>query len=161
MRKNRFIIVATLLLAIPLSGCGILNQTGPEQSAEPGQTTGPEQSTGPDSPPSRDPANTEAEYRRITPEEALSMMSDETIILDVRTQEEFDNGHIRNAILLPYDEVREKAAGTLTDKDRIILIYCRSGRRSEVASRELIDMGYTAVFDFGGIIDWPGEIVYD
>ena len=87
------------------------------------------------------------------------MMSGDTVILDVRTQEEFDGGHIENSVLLPYDEIREKAESVITDKNRTILIYCRSGRRSEIAARELVDMGYADVYDFGGIIDWTGKIV--
>jgi len=79
----------------------------------------------------------------------------------VRTQEEFDDGHIRDAILLPYDKIRAMAENVLLIKGQTILVYCRSGRRSETAARELIDMGYTSVYDFGGILDWPGEIVTD
>ena len=98
-------------------------------------------------------------YCKITPEEAEEMMSGAVVILDVRTQDEFDEGHIENAVLLPYDEIAEKAESVLTDKKQIILIYCRAGRRSEIAARELIELGYKRVYDFGGIIDWPGEIV--
>jgi len=109
------------------------------------------------------PANEEtplvAEYRRITPQEAMTMMSGDVIILDVRTQEEFDSGHIKNAILLPDFDVREKAESVISDKNQTILVYCRSGRRSEAASRELVDLGYTRVYDFGGINDWTGEVV--
>ena len=98
-------------------------------------------------------------YTKITPQEALDMMSGDVIILDVRTQEEFESGYIRNAILIPDYEIKEKAESILTDKNQTILIYCRSGRRSAAASRELIAMGYTSVFDFGGILDWTGEII--
>ena len=99
------------------------------------------------------------EYKRITPQEAMTMMTGDAIILDVRTQEEFEDGHIGDAILLPYDQIGKMAQSVLPDRDQIVLIYCRSGRRSEIAARELIDMGYVKVFDFGGIVDWPGEIV--
>jgi len=99
------------------------------------------------------------EYKKISPQEAQTMMSDDVVILDVRTQEEFDGGHIKNALLLPVDEIKEMAESILPDKAQTILVYCRSGGRSERAARELIGMGYTNVFDFGGIVDWPGEIV--
>jgi len=102
----------------------------------------------------------QAEYRKITPQEAQAMMLDDVIILDVRNQEEYAEGHIPDAVLLPDDEVQEHAAGLLADKNQIILVYCKSGRRSEKAAKELVEMGYTQVFDFGGIVDWEGEIVY-
>jgi len=103
-------------------------------------------------------AVTTIEYKKITPQEAEAMMSDDVIVLDVRTQEEFDDGHIKNAVLLPDYEIKEKAANILPDKNKIILIYCRTGRRSANAAKELIDMGYTDIYDFGGIVDWTGEI---
>jgi len=105
------------------------------------------------------PLATEPAHKTITAQEAQSMMADDVIILDVRTREEYDDGHIRNAILLPYDEVMDKAESVIPDKGRTILVYCRSGRRSEAASIDLINVGYTSVYDFGGIIDWPGEII--
>ena len=101
----------------------------------------------------------EAPYKKITPQEAESMMSGDVFILDVRTQEEFDDGHIKNAVLIPDCDVKEKAESIIPDKNRTILIYCRTGIRSEAASKELLRMGYAKVFDFGGIVDWPGEIV--
>ena len=107
------------------------------------------------------PDKTGAEYIKITAEEAQAMMSDDVIILDVRSQEEFDSVHIRNAILLPGNRLRDEAADTILNKDQIILVYCRTGIRSEIAAKELIDMGYTKVFDFGGINDWTGEIIWD
>lgn len=80
------------------------------------------------------------------------------VLLDVRTQEEFDNGHIPGAVLLPYDEVEEKAAKLLPDKDREIVIYCRSGRRSAIAKDSLEALGYTNVKDFGGMNRWQGKV---
>jgi len=110
-------------------------------------------------PDSIDTPPNKAEYVKITPEEAELMMADEdVVILDVRTQEEFDEGHIINAVLLPDFDISELAADVLPDKNQTILVHCRSGKRSESASRELINMGYTRVFDFGGILDWHGEI---
>lgn len=98
---------------------------------------------------------------KITPEEAKRMMDEESgvIILDVRTKEEFDAGHVKGALLLPDTEVADKAADLLKDKDAPILIYCRTGRRSALAADTLIGMGYTRIYDFGGIVDWPYETV--
>ncbi len=98
---------------------------------------------------------------KISSEEARRMMDEESgaIILDVRTQEEFDAGHIKGAVLLPDTEVADKAAELLPDKNALILIYCRSGRRSALAANTLAGMGYSRVYDFGGIIDWPYETV--
>ena len=100
-------------------------------------------------------------YQQITQEEAKKIMDsgEEYIVLDVREQDEFDEGHIPNAILIPYTEIDAKAEGILTDKDAQILVYCRSGRRSKIASESLANLGYTNVKEFGGIIDWEYEIV--
>ena len=79
------------------------------------------------------------------------------VIIDARTEEEFAAGHIENAILIPEYEIAERAEEELPDKDALILVYCRSGRRSKIASEELVKLGYTNVKEFGGIIDWPYE----
>jgi len=105
------------------------------------------------------PSHENAVYIKITPQEAQYMMSDDVVILDVRSQDEFEQGHIPNAVLLPAADIRDMAETIITDKNQTILVYCRSGGRSENASRALIDMGYTSVFDFGGILDWQGEIM--
>ena len=99
-------------------------------------------------------------YRQITVEEAKQMMDSgaEIIILDVREQEEFDAGHIPNAVLLPYTQINERAESVLPDKEAQILVYCRSGRRSKIAAEALASLGYTQVYEFGGIIDWKYEI---
>ena len=81
------------------------------------------------------------------------------VLLDVRTQEEFDAGHIPTAILLPYDEINLKAATVLPDKEKEIVVYCRSGRRSAIAKKALVELGYKDVKDFGGISRWQGELV--
>ena len=95
-------------------------------------------------------------YMQITQDEAKSLMDSEKdyIILDVRTIEEFNESHIEGAILIPDYEINEKAEETLKDKNQLILVYCRSGRRSKLASAQLAKMGYTNVKEFGGIIDW-------
>jgi len=89
------------------------------------------------------PAQSKIEYKKISPQEAQAMITGDVIVLDVRTQEEFDEFHIPNAVLLPDYEVREKAENVLTDKNQTILVYCKRGIRSEKVSRELIKMGYT------------------
>ena len=104
---------------------------------------------------------TETNYMQITAKEAKNIMDNETdyIILDVRTEEEFIEGHIDGAILIPDYEITEKAEKILTDKDQLILVYCRSGRRSKLAADSLATMGYTNIKEFGGIIDWPYGVV--
>lgn len=98
----------------------------------------------------------ENSYQRISPEEAKSMMDSEVgyIILDVRTEEEYAVGHIAGAILIPDYEITEKAESILRDKNQLILVYCRSGRRSKNAAEALVSLGYTNIKEFGGIIDW-------
>ncbi len=95
-------------------------------------------------------------YQQIKAEEAKKIMDsgEEHIILDTREQDEFDEGHIPGAILIPYTEIENKAEEMLPDKDAQILVYCRSGRRSKIASESLAKLGYTNVKEFGGIIDW-------
>lgn len=102
-----------------------------------------------------------ATYEQITPQEAKAIMDTEQdyIIIDARTEEEFAEGHIENAILIPEYEIAQRAEKELPDKDALILVYCRSGRRSKIASEELVKLGYTNVKEFGGIIDWPYEVV--
>ena len=104
---------------------------------------------------------TETNYMQITAKEAKNIMDNETdyIILDVRTEEEFIEGHIAGAILIPDYEITEKAEKILIDKDQLILVYCRSGRRSKLAAESLVTMGYTNIKEFGGIIDWPYDVV--
>ena len=101
-----------------------------------------------------------AVYVNITAEEAKQIMDNEEgyIILDVRTQEEYDEGHIPGAIVISHEEIEEKAEDVLTDKDQLILVYCRSGRRSKIAAEALVELGYTNIKEFGGIIDWPYEV---
>ena len=84
---------------------------------------------------------------------------DDYIIIDARTKEEFTEGHIEGAIMIPEYEIAERAEKELPDKNVLILVYCRSGRRSKIASEELVRLGYTNVKEFGGIIEWPYEVV--
>ena len=102
-----------------------------------------------------------AGYQQIGAEEAKMMMDEnsEFILLDVREQDEYDAGHIPGAILLPVGMIDEEtAAGVIPEKDTIVLVYCRSGNRSKTASAALAELGYTQVYEFGGIKDWPYEI---
>ena len=100
-------------------------------------------------------------YEQITAEQAKTIMDTEKdyVIIDARTEDEFAEGHIENAILIPEYEISERAEKELPDKEQLILVYCRSGRRSKIASEELVKLGYTNVKEFGGIIDWPYDIV--
>ena len=102
-----------------------------------------------------------ATYEQISGAEAKALMDSESgyIIIDARTQPEYDEGHITGAILIPEYEIADRAEKELPDKNRLILVYCRSGRRSKIAAEELVKLGYTNVKEFGGIIDWKYEIV--
>ena len=102
-----------------------------------------------------------ATYEQISGAEAKALMDSESgyIIIDARTQEEYDEGHIPEAIMIPEYEIADRAEKELSDKDQLILVYCRSGRRSKIAAEELVKLGYTNVKEFGGIIDWKYEIV--
>lgn len=102
----------------------------------------------------------EASFVNITAEKAKQLMDTEEnyIILDVRTQEEYDQGHIPGAILIPDNRIDADAEKVLTDKNQLILVYCRSGRRSKLAAERLVQMGYTNIKEFGGILDWPYEV---
>ena len=102
----------------------------------------------------------EAVYMNITAQEAKEIMDTQEgyVILDVRTQEEYDQGHIPGAIVISHEEIGEKAETVLTDKNQLILVYCRSGRRSKLAAETLVELGYTNILEFGGIIDWPYEV---
>ena len=101
--------------------------------------------------------------RQITMDEAVTMMAKETgyIILDVRRPDEFAAGHIPNAINVPNESIGTDEIPELPNKDQLIMVYCRSGRRSKEASEKLVKLGYTNIVEFGGILDWKGEIVTD
>ena len=99
-------------------------------------------------------------YRQISMDEAVKMMKDEKdyIILDVRRPDEFAEGHIPGAINVPNEEIGTTEIAELPDKSQMILVYCRSGRRSKEASEKLVKLGYTNIVEFGGILDYKGEI---
>jgi len=107
------------------------------------------------------PSPAEDPYRMVTMEEAIAMMEEESgyVILDVRTPEEFGDKHIPGAVNIPNETIGTEEIPELPDKDQLILVYCRSGNRSKQASAKLADLGYTNIVEFGGINDWPGEVV--
>lgn len=98
-------------------------------------------------------------YQTISATEAKNMMRENTIILDVRTKEEYEISHIKNAINIPLDKIDDTVIEQLKDKKQTILVYCQSGNRSKQASQKLVDLGYTKVYNFGGINNWQYETV--
>ena len=102
-----------------------------------------------------------ASYDQISGAEAKALMDNERdyIIIDARTQSEYDQGHVPGAIMIPEYEIADRAEKELPDKNQLILVYCRSGRRSKIAAEGLVKLGYTNVKEFGGIIDWEYETV--
>ena len=100
-------------------------------------------------------------YRQVNPEEAAAMMESETdyILLDVRTQQEYEQGHIPGAICVPNEAIGSEEIPALPHREQLILVYCRSGNRSKQAAQKLADLGYTNVVEFGGILSWTGETV--
>ena len=106
------------------------------------------------------PGSSSLGYRQISMNEAVKMMKDEKnyIILDARRPDEYAEGHIPGAINIPNEEIGTAEIAELPDKSQLILVYCRSGRRSKEASEKLVKLGYTNIVEFGGILDWKGEI---
>ena len=144
MKKIRYGI-AILTIAFFLSGC----------------TTGSEGATTESKSESKSELDTEeVVFTSVSAEEAKQIMDSETgyMILDVRTKEEYESGHIINATLLPNEEIGEDVSDILPEKEQKILVYCRSGNRSKQASEKLVKLGYTNIIEFGGIADWPYEI---
>lgn len=142
--KKLFVVTAAIILSLSLLGCSATSQTNTAKN-----TTAPTET------------QSSSSYKKITAEEAKKIMDSGTdhVVLDVRTKQEYDEGHIKDAILIPDTEITQKAESMLPDKNKQILVYCRSGRRSAGAAKELIKLGYTNVLDFGGIIDWKYETV--
>ena len=147
-----------MILLIALTGCSSVPDPAGTAAAE--SATAVTVPTSETAATQEGTAAAEAVYRKITPEEAKEMMDGGgVLILDVRTTEEFAAGHIADAVLLPDYDIAAKAETVLTDKEATILVYCRTGRRSEGAARKLVELGYTGIYDFGGIVDWPYEVV--
>ena len=132
------IVTAVLLAAAALTafGCG---QSSAATGSDGGQTA----------------------FRRVTGDEAQKMMESETgyLIVDVRTPQEYAEGHIPHAINVPLDTIGTNPPAELPDKAQMIFVYCRSGARSMTASNKLAQMGYTNIVEMGGIKDWHGEVV--
>ena len=138
MKRIAWSALVLVMLAALMVGCSQGEQTAEEQTA----------------------TKAGAEYTQISQEKAQEMMkSEDVIVVDVRTQEEYAQGHIPGAICVPNESIVDAQPEELPDLEQTILVYCRSGRRSKEASQKLADMGYTNVYEFGGIIDWNGEVV--
>ena len=132
MKRRYLCCLLTALLAVGLTGCGGANGAGKSAS-----------------------------YQQITAEEAKSMMEEQAdaVVLDVREQDEYDGGHIPGAVLLPVGTINEDTAAAVSpETDTAVLVSCRSGNRSKTASQALADLGYTQIYEFGGIRDWPYEV---
>ena len=160
-------LLGVLLLSAALTGCGAEEPELILVENSGGKTTSSatEKSEGKTNTTAATIATTEAAeaegYTRITMEDAKWYMSerDDFTIVDVRTPSEFREGHIPNAINVPNENIGNTELRQLPDKDRKLLVYCRSGRRSKEAAEKLAKLGYTKVMEFGGIIDWDGEVV--
>ncbi len=185
MKINRLLLIAAMAAVVTVTGCSAKKETGTieteakQATQAPGQETAAETVTEAVTAAAAETvteAVTEAgtasvaeestrtavqagTYQQIDMQEAKDIMDSEEgyIIMDARSQDEFDQGHIPGAIVLPHTEVREKAEELLPDKDQKILVYCRSGNRSKQASQVLVELGYTNVIEFGGINSWPYE----
>ena len=144
--RRKWVCLIGILLMIMTAGCA--EKTEVKTPAAVGTET-PEEGKG------------EAAWKHITQDEAKRIMAEETgfIILDVRTKQEYDEGHIPGAVCIPNETIGEEEIQKLPDKDQTILVYCRSGRRSKEASKKLAALGYTGVLEFGGIQEWTGEVV--
>lgn len=138
--------ISLLLLTLLFSGC-VSNHNSSLENSEPETNL--------------DTNSSVKTYRQITMKEAVDIMEQESnyIILDVRRPDEFSEGHIPNAINVPNENIGNTEISELPNKEQLILVYCRSGRRSKEASQKLVKLGYTNIVEFGGIIDWKGEIV--
>lgn len=149
MKRYYFFIITFLLFILTLTGCE-KNKKQEEENLSMQQ----EEIT--DTQISEEAVS----YTEITQKEAKEIMDTEesVIILDVRTQEEYDTGHIPNAILIPHDQITDLANSNLPDKEQLILVYCRSGNRSKIAAKSLAELGYTNVKEFGGINTWSYDI---
>ncbi len=151
MRKRTIIISITIIFSLLLSACsGRFNKTTEKDSGTVG--------TGISETMNNEQTNT---YRQISMEEAITMMAQERgyIILDVRRADEFAAGHIPNAINVANEDIGTAEIAKLPCKDQLIMVYCRSGRRSKEAAEKLVKLGYTNIVEFGGILDWTGDVV--
>ena len=152
MNRRTFLIAASFASIVSLAGLtGCFGEAADSNGNGNGNSNG--------SNATNDSSNSSS-YQQVDAETAKELMDTENdyVILDVRTQAEYDQGHIPGAILIPRDTVATAAEDTLPNKDQLILVYCRSGNRSKQASQALVDLGYTNVIEFGGINNWPYEV---
>lgn len=154
MNRRTFLIAASLASIVSLAGL-----TGCFGAAAGSNGNSNSNSNSNESNATNDGSNSSS-YQQVNAETAKELMDteDNYVILDARTQAEYDEGHIPGAILIPHDTVATAAEDALPDKDQLILVYCRSGNRSKQASQALVDLGYTNVIEFGGINNWPYEV---
>lgn len=145
---KKLVLLIMILCLVLLVGCGLQDEAPTTQAI----TTTTEEDTA---------MNTDLGYEQISGAQAKKIMDTESdyVIIDARTTEEFNEGHIEGAILIPEYEITERAEAEIPQKEQLILVYCRSGRRSKIAAEALVDLGYTNVKEFGGIIDWEYDIV--
>ncbi|NTW71158.1 MAG: rhodanese-like domain-containing protein [Eubacteriaceae bacterium] len=136
---KRILLVLIVLISLT-AGCSNQNDANSNNNDQPGDEGG---------------------ITMITAEDAKARIDSEEgiILVDVRTQEEYTQGHIENALLLPVDTIAENAQEVIPDKDSVYFVYCRSGNRSAAASAQLAEMGYKNIYDLGGMMDWPYETV--
>ena len=156
---KKIIIILTLAFVFPLAlaGCTTNINENKDSQADTQNNTEPETNTLTESATE----TMKNSYIQINGKDAYAIMQNESnyVIIDARTDEEFAQGHIKDAILIPEYEIAQKAPSLLPNKDQLILVYCRSGRRSKIAAEALVNLGYTNVKEFGGIIDWEYETV--
>lgn len=148
-------ICLLLALVLTLSACS--NASTPSADAYTKEATAKETTE----PTADSKENTEVgQIHKISGQEAKEMSSgQEVIIVDVRTKEEYDSGHVENAILLPLQSIGKEAPAELPDKDATILLYCRSGNRSGQAAQKLLELGYKNIYDFGAVSNWPDQLI--
>jgi len=151
MKKLLILLTAALTAVILVTGCAAPEKEADSTASETMTEIAAEEETANPIP---------VGYRQISQEEARQMMESESgyIILDVRTPSEFDEGHIPGAICISHDSIPTDTIPELPDKDQLIMVYCRSGRRSKLAAEQLVSQGYTNIVEFGGINTWTGEV---
>ena len=151
MKKRLIIIAATISLAVLLSACGDNTENTTEKEIGAASTEVNDDMI------NKEQTNT---YSQISIDEAVAMMAQESdyIILDVRRADEFAAGHIPNAINVANEDIGTDEIAEIPDKDQLIMVYCRSGRRSKEAADKLVKLGYTNIVEFGGILDWTGDV---
>ena len=160
MHRRTFLIAASLASIVSLTGLtDCLGAAAGSNGNGNGNSNSNSNSNSNESNATNNSSNSSS-YQQVDAETAKKLMDteDDYVILDARTQAEYDKGHIPGAILIPHDTVTTAAEDALPDKGQLILVYCRSGNRSKQASQTLVDLGYTNVVEFGGINSWPYEV---